>query len=80
MTKNILIVESLELNWPKAKAACEAKGMKLLTLPSNDEIPKIAKLIKKDKYYWIGGHCPGSFFKESVTVFNILVTALNFYH
>merc|ERR1712042_64329 len=57
--ETLTIVESEQLNWLNAKAACEKMGAKLLTLPSNDEIAALADQIGENKYYWVGGHCPG---------------------
>ena len=76
LVKKLTIIDGPQRNWLNAKAACEAKKMKLLVLPENDEIPALAGLIKENTFYWVGGHCPGSF---SVTAFNILVKAIDFY-
>ena len=61
--KTLTVVESQQLNWLNAKAACEKTGAKLLTLPSNDEIAALADQIGENKYYWVGGHCPGTYSK-----------------
>ena len=59
LVKTLTVVDSPELNWVNAKAACEEKGATLLTLPSYAELAELPDLITDDKYYWIGGHCPG---------------------
>ena len=42
-----------------AQAACEAKGGNLVTMPSDEEVEKVAQLMDDTTFYWIGGSCQG---------------------
>ncbi len=42
-----------------AQAACEAKGGNLVTMPSYEEVEKVARLMDDRTTYWIGASCQG---------------------